>query len=85
MPDHYKDGSDAFYKYEWFVARLMSAAEQILAVVSGDLEWKAAIKTQVKKHFIYIESQYFQAGIYSCQLRKIIEEVKAERKALGKP
>lgn len=85
IPQHYRDGKDDFYKYEWFVARLMSAAEQILDVVPNDDEWREAIKSQVKKHSVYIESRYFQPEIYSKPLCKIITELKAERKALGKP
>jgi|HubBroStandDraft_2_1064218.scaffolds.fasta_scaffold50047_2 hypothetical protein len=80
LPDRYEDGSDEFYKYEWFVARLLVAAEQILSAVPKDKEWKDTIWSQVRKHSEYIQQPYFarRIQIYSDPLRSIICDVKTK-------
>jgi hypothetical protein len=82
IPEHYGEGSDEFYKYEWFVARLMSAVEQILGAVPRDPEWKDTIKAQIFQHSEYIGTRYFKPDFYSCKLRKIIKEVIESKKLL---
>jgi hypothetical protein len=75
--DEYDKADALFYKYEWFVARLLIAAEQILDAVPGDKEWRDTIWWQVRKHYKYIQCEHFKPRIkiYSPPLRAIINEV----------
>jgi hypothetical protein len=77
LPTEYKKGSEEFYRYEWFVARLLVAAERILSAVPEDEEWRGTIWSQVHKHRGYIQTKAFQSriDIYSGPLQAIIRDI----------
>jgi hypothetical protein len=84
IPCRYREGDHKFYQYEWFVARLMLAAERILKVSPGDVGWENTIKSQIRKHANYVDSRYFQSDMYSIPLQRIIAEVRREDKQSSK-
>ena len=72
IPEKYGDGTKRFFQYEWFVARLLSAAEQILDIAGDDVEWKKTIKVQLEKHAAYLSCRFFKPDMYSLALSPII-------------
>jgi hypothetical protein len=80
IPERYSQADKKFYQYEWLVARLLAAGEQILAV-DNSAEWRITIKSQLQKHRLYLSSRFFDEKPYSRAIRPIICEVIKEQKA----
>ncbi|EOX4444905.1 hypothetical protein ACKGLS_004751 [Vibrio alginolyticus] len=72
-------------RYEWFAARVLYTAENILALElsDGDMEgWKNQVDRLVGNHSRYIRSNAFKehSVSYSCQMREILYEKGASEK-----
>ncbi|EGQ8102515.1 hypothetical protein CGG88_23515 [Vibrio parahaemolyticus] len=64
-------------RYEWFAARVLYTAENILELdlSEGDMQsWKHTVDRMVENHSEYIRSDAFQehASTYSCELLEIL-------------
>jgi hypothetical protein len=69
------DDADAFEQYEWFVSRMLYAAEEVLILAYQSKPWHAAIKGQIRYHAEYLRSQGRNYIChYSPQLQQLITE-----------
>ncbi|TMP80576.1 hypothetical protein CWB73_11125 [Pseudoalteromonas phenolica] len=63
-------------EYKWFVSKMLFAFEQIIEVYPDDIEWKTAIKNQLKMHSPHLtNSNSVSRKDWSNELTKIIQEV----------
>ncbi|UYV14884.1 hypothetical protein [Porphyrobacter sp. ULC335] len=62
-------------KYEWFVAHMFFAAEEILAVVGPQPEWLKTIKNQIRYYIDYIDGD---GKVYNETYDKVIQNLIAE-------
>ena len=49
--------ADAFEKYEWFVSRMLYAAEEVLILAYQSKPWHAAIRAQIEYHADYLRKK----------------------------
>ncbi len=49
--------ADEFEKYEWFVSRMLYAAEEVLTLTSQSKQWNEAISSQIAYHKVYLAGQ----------------------------
>lgn len=63
-------------KYEWFVSRLLYAAEQALMYSPNDRHWKSVIQQQFGYHKIYLREKNMQniENSFSPELYKIYQD-----------
>ena len=67
-----KTDADQFEKYEWFVSRMLYAAEEVLTLSAQSKPWKAAIKTQMDFHSDYLVGEGIEyIEHYSEELKEI--------------
>ena len=62
-------------QYEWYVSRMLMACERILELRKSD-KWKEAIKTQLRFHRDYLNSEDFSLYMkhYPASLQEMIED-----------
>jgi hypothetical protein len=77
IPASYAAAGDAseFFKYEWLVARMLTAGEQILEYQPSDAAWHMTIENQIKAHKAYFASRYFgntEFCMYSAEIQALI-------------
>ncbi|MES2443678.1 MAG: hypothetical protein V4574_12675 [Pseudomonadota bacterium] len=67
--------ADAFEKYEWFVSRMLYAAEEVLILAPENPNWRVVIKDQIRFHGNYLKTQgrLYIPG-YSPAVRELIKE-----------
>ena len=65
-------GSDDFQRYEWFVAFLCYASEEIMEMFGNKPGWESAIISQLGYHYDYLHSDNFVRDHYSDKLVKLI-------------
>ncbi|PSV55693.1 hypothetical protein [Photobacterium sp. GB-3] len=46
-------------EYEYYVAQLVLASEEILDLTSNDLYWRNTLRDQLKQHALYLDSERF--------------------------
>nr|WP_295662624.1 hypothetical protein [Polymorphobacter sp.] len=66
--------ADQYERYEWFVSRMLYAAEEVLLLAPTDPYWDSAIKSQVGYHSEYLSGvgeKYCKH--YSARLQKLIK------------
>lgn len=67
--------ADAFEQYEWFVSRMLYAAEEVLILAYQSKPWHAAIRAQIGYHSEYLRSQgQNYVCHYSSELQELITE-----------
>ena len=65
---------EKFEKYEWFVTRMLYAAEEVLELNATDEFWKHAIRTQINYHRNYFDALNRSfLNSYSPSLQKLIK------------
>lgn len=64
--------SARFAKYEWFVAGMLNACEQLLVTFSKSEAWAQTVKAQLAQHRRYLTSSEFAAHQYSANLRSLL-------------
>jgi hypothetical protein len=70
-----KADADKFEKYEWFVSRMLYAAEEVLTLSGQSKPWTAAIKSQMSFHSAYLAEQGLQyMNHYSDELQSIYRQ-----------
>ncbi|TOK52068.1 hypothetical protein [Vibrio parahaemolyticus] len=75
-------------KYEWFAARVLYTAENILALDLSDDDmksWKHTVDRLVKNHEAYISSEEFEAYVdtYSCEMLEVLSRYGVSKKCGG--
>jgi len=72
----------ARYRYEFYVAKMLMAFEEIVYLHTFDECWKAAIRIYIKDHIKYFVSKEFESELvaYYQPLREIILETIVEYK-----
>ena len=64
-----------FEQYEWFVSRMLYAAEEVLLLTSDDRSWNDVIADQIGFHAEYISGRGAQYnGHYSSPLRALLKK-----------
>jgi Na+-translocating ferredoxin:NAD+ oxidoreductase RnfD subunit len=61
-----------FRRYEWFVAVMLFACEQIVALQPKDREWRSSVADHLNIHRHYLASSHFNSDRYSSELRQLI-------------
>ena len=65
-----------FEKYEWFVSRMLYAAEEVLALTNDDRNWNGVIETQIGFHSPYLCGQGNEYNShYSAGVQKMLNRV----------
>lgn len=74
----------SIYRYEFYIAKMLTAFEEIIYTKQFDKYWREAIKIYIEDHIDYFCSKQFDREImaYYEPLRQIISEVIAQHKLL---
>ena len=71
-----KSEADKFEKYEWFVSRMLYAAEEVLILSAQSKPWTAAIQSQMRFHADYLKDQGSKyMDHYSKELQEIYRDL----------
>jgi hypothetical protein len=62
-----------YEKYEYYVAYLLYAAEEIICLTKGKDKWRATLIDQLRFHGAYLGSSDFPEGHYSSELVELVE------------
>ena len=65
-----------FEKYEWFVSRMLYAAEEVLTLTNDDRNWNGVIETQIEFHSCYLNGQGKEYNShYSTAVQRMLNKV----------